>query len=202
MRRHFSFAIALCALLFASWGSAHTAQGDATVGTNKSPLPARKAGLWEMTVRSDELSLKRRGQGPQRPQTLYQCTSSAAEPVMLLAILPGQEVCSKVEARQHNKNAGGGYEIETVCEVHGNRVDAKMQIAGDLQSVYTGSFDVRYPAIPLQNTGRMVFQGRWMGACSAGQRPGDMVLPNGVTVNVADDQRRAREAAARGGHKH
>lgn len=194
------FAIALCAALFTSPGFAHTAQVD-NKPVKKSPLPARKAGLWEVTVRSDDLVLKRQGQGLQRAQTLQQCTSAEAEPVMLMAIVPGQEVCRKVEVSPRGKKAGGGYDIQTVCHVHDNRVDTRMQLVGDLESAYSGSFDVRYQAIPLQNSGRMVFKGRWLGACQLGQRAGDMVLPNGVTVNVVDDQRRAR-AAQPSGQKH
>ena len=43
----------------------------------------------------------------------------------------------------------------------------------------------------MNDTGRMLIEGRWLGTCSAGQRAGDMVLPNGITVNVVDDKKRA-----------
>lgn len=154
-------------------------------------LPARKAGLWQVTVRSDDLVLRHRGQARQVPQTVQMCTDAAAEPVMLLAIVPGQENCRKVQSKRLGAKAGGGWQIQTVCLVHGNRVEADIRIAGDLQTEYHGSYDVRYPTLPLYNSGRMLFEGRWLGACQPRQRPGDMVLPVGVTVNVVEDRKHA-----------
>ncbi len=158
----------------------------------------RKAGLWEVTLRSDDLTLRRQGQLPQRPQTVQMCTDAAAEPVMLFAIIPGQERCRKTKVAQHGKGSEKRYDIATVCYVHENRVDAQIEMRGDMQSAYSGFFSVKYQQTPMSNMGRMAFDGRWLGACSAGQRPGDMVLPNGVTVNVLDDKKRVEEA----GHKH
>lgn len=168
----------------------------------KSALPARRSGLWEVTVRSDDLVLRRQGQPQQRPQTVQMCTSAEAEPVMLFAIVPGQSDCHEVEVSRRPKNAGAGYEISTVCYVHDNRVEAHMQLLGDLQSAYNGSYSVKYGLTPLQNTGRMVFEGRWLGACKPSQQPGDMVLPNGVTVNVIDAIKRAEEGHGHGAHNH
>lgn len=159
-----------------------------------SRLPARKSGLWEVTLRPE-------GPGPRTGQTVQQCTSAQAEPVMLLSILRGQEHCSEVKVARRAASAGGGYDIRTVCEVHDNPVRAQVVLRGDLQSAYTGTFEVKFLATPQNDTGRVAFEGRWLGACKPGQRPGDMVLPNGVTVNVVDDKTRA-EAQGREGHGH
>ncbi len=173
--------LALCAALLAGPGHAHEPHA---------PLPARKNGLWEVTVRSDT-------PGPRTGQTVQQCTSAEAERVMLMAIVPGQENCSEVRASR--RPGGAGYDIRTVCHVHGRRVETRMALTGDLQSAYEGRFTVT----SSQATPPMAFQGRWLGACQTGQRPGDMVLPNGVTVNVVDDKQRA-EAHSRvePGHRH
>lgn len=191
------FHLALCAALLAFQGLAHAA--PAAQEKAATPWPARKAGLWEVTVRSDDLVLRRQGQAQPRPQTVRMCTDAAAESVMLLAIVPGQENCREVNAARRSAEAGGGWDIHTVCFVHDNRVETRMQLTGDLQSNYGGAYSVTFRDTPLQNTGRMLFEGRWLGACEPRQRVGDMVLPNGVTVNVVDDRRRAEE---HGGHGH
>jgi hypothetical protein len=201
-------AIALCVALVAGHGAAHEAdphgaqKPKAPPAPKTSPLPARKGGLWEVTVRSDDLVLKRKGQATPRPQTVRQCTSAEAEPVMLTSLMPGQADCHSLKVRRRGK--GGGYDITSTCYVHDNRLDAQMELRGDLQSAYSGSFSVTYPRTPMNNTGRMLFEGRWLGACQPGQRPGDMVLPNGVTVNVVDDYKRAVHNHSNGheGHKH
>lgn len=163
------------------------------------PLPARQAGLWEVMVRSDDLLLRRQGQAKARPQTVRMCTDAKAEPVMLFAIVPGQENCRKVTTTRRSAEAGGGWDIHTVCSVHDNQVEMRMQLTGDLRTTYQGSFNATFRDTPMNNTGRMLFEGRRLGACLAQQRAGDMVLPNGVTVNVVDDRRRAE---AHGEHGH
>lgn len=180
--------LALCAVLAA----VPAAQANAPAAKKAAPLPARKTGLWEVTLRGEGLTLKRPGQAA---QTVQQCTSAEAEPVMLLSIVPGQENCREVRV---GRRAKGGHDIRTVCQVHDNRVETHMELQGDLQSAYSGTFEVKYAQTPLHNTGRMVFEGRWLGPCRSGQRPGDMVLPNGVTVNVVDDKKRAEGRGSEG----
>ena len=203
----------VCAVWVATHAAAHEAPAGprrpavAQQAEKKSPLPARQDGLWEITVRSDALALKRAGQAPQRPLTVQQCTSAAVEPVMLLSLLPGQESCRQLKVRQRAADEGGGYDISTTCYVHDSRNDARMQLQGDLQATYSGSYEVKFPQAPLNNTGRKIFEGRRVGACLPHQRPGDMVLPNGVTVNVVDDKARAESQGHEGhghspGHKH
>lgn len=151
-------------------------------------LPARKPGLWEVTLRSDDLVLPRRGQMKPQAQTVLMCTDPKVEAVMLFAVVPGQEHCTSVTSRQLKTQPDESWAIHTTCSVHGNPVQAQMQITGDLQSRYHGTYEVKFPNSPISNTGRVVFDGRWLGDCKPGQKPGDMVLPNGVTVNVPADK--------------
>lgn len=148
-----------------------------------SDLPARKNGLWEITLHPDR-------PGPRQGQTVLQCTAAKAEPVMLLSIVPGQEQCSEVIV---TPQAAGGYDIRTVCQVHANTRRTQVTLRGSLQSAYQGTFEVYTTAkLPQSGAERVAFEGRWLGPCKPGQRPGDMVLPNGVTVNVVDDRQRAQ----------
>ncbi|WP_186764563.1 DUF3617 domain-containing protein [Comamonas flocculans] len=187
-----------CLLLGIVAGSLHGIVSTAQPKAGE-PLPARQAGLWEVTLRSDDLQLKRRGQAKAQPQTVRMCTDANAEPVMLFAIVPGQENCREVTTTRRSAEAGGGWDIHSVCFVHDNLVEMRMQLTGDLRTAYQGSFNVTFRDTPMNNTGRMLFEGRKLGACLAQQRAGDMVLPNGITVNVVDDRRRAE---AHGEHGH
>lgn len=156
-------------------------------------LPLRKAGLWEVIIQAhtpDGL-----GSARQPAVTVRQCTRADVDAVVLLSILPGQENCAHPKiARIGDK--GSGRVVTTACRVHDNQVRGRMELRGDLQSVYAGRYSVEFAQTPQQNVGPVGFQGRWLGSCAAGQKPGDMVLPNGITVNVVD-------AAARpSGHAH
>ena len=85
--------------------------------------------------------------------------------------------------------------------MHEQRVDTVMELRGDLASRYEGRLETRYPGMASQTPPPKVFEGRWLGECRAGMRPGDMQLPNGVTVNVVDDRRRAEERPDHHDHK-
>lgn len=157
-----------------------------------SHLPARKAGLWEMTLAAHA------SQGPgsamQPEVTVQQCTNAAAEPVMLLALLPAQESCTEIRVARRSGH-GGGYDIRTECSSDGRPVRGRVSLWGDMQDIYGGEYSVSFPQTPQNNVGPVAFQGRWLGSCRAGQKPGDMVLPNGITVNVVDDAARIRAHA-------
>ena len=198
--RFLEFVAALCMFVCASASAQETAQAAKSVRASAkhakandkqrlAALPARKDGLWEVLIRADGLVLKRAGRGTPQPVTVRQCTSAEAEPVMLMAIVPGQEDCHERKVRQRDQ---GGYDISTVCYVHDNRVDTQMQLLGDLNSAYRGSFEAKFPQTPLNNSGRTVFEGRWLGACAAGQRPGGggrqpvQVLAGGVAERLPE----------------
>ena len=152
-------------------------------------LPVRKAGLWEVTIQAH--APPGMGGRVQPAMTALQCTDAKSERVLPLFLLPAREGCQRITV---NRN-GNGHDVSTVCQSHGQRVDMQVAIKGDLQSRYHGTYRMQYPGSPSSNTGQVPFEGRWLGRCKAGQRTGDMVLPNGITVNPVDDARRASEHA-------
>lgn len=135
----------------------------------------RKPGLWEVAVRAEGESLLRQ-------QKVQQCTDARTDAMMLMVVVPGQEDCHESRIRKHQ----GRYDIHTVCYVHDNRVEAHVQLSGNFSTAYEGRFDVKYSQPVRHNPGPTRFEGRWLGACTAGMQPGDMVLPNGATVRVTD----------------
>lgn len=155
-------------------------------------LPTRKAGLWEVSIRpeggADIAALK-----------VLQCTDRATDALTLMSIAPGQENCRKPRIERLKAK---GYRIRTACYVHEQRVDTVMDLMGDVTSRYKGRLETQYPGMPSQTPPPKVFEGRWLGACRPGMRPGDMLLPNGVTVNVVDDRKRAETHEDHKGHKH
>jgi len=69
--------------------------------------------------------------------------------------------------------------------------------------VVTGSFDSAYtvdvtstreggrpvPGMAPGGSSHMKIAATWLGPCQAGQRPGDMMMSNGMTMNVLDMQK-------------
>ncbi|MCH6483821.1 DUF3617 domain-containing protein [Pseudoxanthomonas sp. LH2527] len=154
-------------------------------------LPLRKPGLWEVTIQAHAPA----GMGGrmQSAMTALQCTDASAERVVPFFLLPAREDCRRITV---SKGARGGHDVSTVCASHGQRVDTQVHLKGDMQARYDGTYRIRHPDAPSSDTGTVPISGRWLGRCKAGQRAGDMVLPNGITVNPVDDAHRAR------GHAH
>lgn len=137
------------------------------------PAPkVRAPGLWEVKLHRDS---------PLAPIRIEQCSAAASEPEILLSIVPGQEHCEPPRLRP----APGKLVIETHCRVHGKRVDATLTLEGDRRSAYSGSFRVE------ERITR--FDARHLGDCRPGMKAGDMVLSNGIVVNVLRDNAARRE---------
>ena len=152
-------------------------------------LPVRKPGLWEVSIVGA-------GQSVMRQQKVLQCTTNEVDAVTMLAGVPGQEHCHETAVAKE----GGQFIVQTMCFVHDNRVKARIRLSGDFQQAYQGDFEVAYSQ-PVSNSspGLTQFSGRRLGDCKPGMRPSDMVLPNGITVNIVDSlkQRESHE-----GHRH
>lgn len=154
-------------------------------------LPARRAGLWEVTIQAHAPSGA--GGRVQPAMTVLQCTDAKAERIVPLFLLPAREGCQRITVKKNA--AGGSHEVSTVCQTHGQRIDMQLTLRGDMQARYHGTYRIQHPATPSNNTGPVPFEGRWLGRCKPGQRAGDMVLPNGITVNTVDDASHASEHA-------
>src|SRR5262249_1850753 len=69
---------------------------------------------------------------------------------------------------------------------------------------FTGSFDSAYrvettstyePPMAGVKEGSAIIEARWLGPCKADQKPGDMILSNGMKFNIHDAQGRLPERA-------
>ena len=146
-------------------------------GANAVELPVRKAGLWEMKV-------LREG-APSPDMTMQQCTDATTDRDMSTALSPmGKELCSK----QDIQKTATGYVTDSVCNVAGMSITSRAEITGDFNSAYTvksTSHSDRAPAgMPRDTT--TTIEAKWLGACKPDQKPGDIVMPGGIKMNIKD----------------
>jgi hypothetical protein len=60
-------------------------------------------------------------------------------------------------------------------------------LTGDVDSAYKMEIHSKYDPPMMGKAERTtVMEAKWLGACKAGQRPGDMTMPGGMTMNVYD----------------
>jgi hypothetical protein len=140
-------------------------------------LPVRKAGLWEMKVLRA---------GPQAPDmTMQQCTDETTDKDMSTAMSPvGKEMCSK----QDIQKTATGYVTDSVCGVAGVSIKSRAEISGDFNSGYTVKSTSHSEGGPSGMAGdsTTTIEAKWLGACKPDQKPGDIILPGGMKMNIKD----------------
>jgi hypothetical protein len=149
-----------------------------SAGARADDLPVRKAGLWEMKmVRS----------GSAMPEmTMEHCTDETVDREMSNNVSPmAKQICSK----QDIKKTATGYVSDSECSVAGMNTTSHAEITGDFNSAYTVKTSSHAQGGPGGAAGRdttITIEAKWLGACKADQKPGDIVMPGGFKMNVRD----------------
>jgi hypothetical protein len=139
-------------------------------------LPMRKAGLWEMKVLSG---------GTVPEMTMQQCTDATTDKDMSTAMAPmAKEICSK----QDIQKTATGYVTDSVCGIGGITVKSRAEITGDFNSAYTvkTSSQSEGGLAGAARDSKSTIEAKWVGACKADQKPGDIIMPGGMKMNVKD----------------
>jgi hypothetical protein len=139
-------------------------------------VPHRKSGLWE---------LKRTSSLSQGEATFQMCVDQASDdPLRQFAENMKHGTCNSSSVRR----AGDKLTVDAVC-----RIGRNQPITATTHAVLTGDFDSKY-TIESKSTfdppwqgnaqGSALLEAKWTGPCKADQRAGDLILPNGMKVNL------------------
>jgi len=139
-------------------------------------LPVRKAGLWEMKM------VRSGGSIPE--MTMQHCTDATTDKQMSTSFSPGKETCSK----QDIQKTATGYASDSVCSVAGMTITSHAEIIGDFNSAYTVKSTSHSEGTPsgVPRDSTTTIEAKWLGACKADQKPGDIVMPGGMKMNILD----------------
>ena len=140
-------------------------------------MPIRKAGLWEMKVV--------RSGSPTPEMTMQHCTDESTDKDMSSTFSPmAKEMCSK----QDTQKTATGYVSDSVCKVGAMSITSHSDIVGDFNSAYTVKSTSHHEggsaSVPRDST--TTVEAKWLGACKPDQKPGDIVMPGGLKMNVKD----------------
>jgi hypothetical protein len=147
-------------------------------------MPARKPGLWELTMDFE---------GRKMPATsMKQCTDASSDTIMNANFGgPAQQACSK----QDVVKTATGMTVDSICEFGAGKTTTHAVVTGDFNSAYTVNVASKreggppIPGMPADGSSRMTITAKWLGPCAAGQKPGDVTMPNGMTMNVLELQK-------------
>jgi hypothetical protein len=143
-------------------------------------LPVRKAGLWEMKVLHTGSAVP--------DMTMQHCTDETTDKEMSTSFSPmAKDLCSKQDVQK----TPTGYVSDSVCGIAGMSITSHAEIIGDFNSAYTvksTSHSERGPTgVPRDSS--TTIEAKWLGACKADQKAGDIMMPGGMKMNIKDMQK-------------
>jgi len=141
-------------------------------------LPSRKAGLWEIKT-----SLANRN-GP--GMAIQQCIDASTDQMMQSSAGPlAQAACSRRDVQK----SGDSLTIDSTCTLAGKTATSHAVISGSFDSAYTMTVTSQSDALPGGKM-TMTIVAKWFGPCAADQKPGDMIMGNGLKMNILEMQKR------------
>lgn len=160
-------------VLLAGLGAAAAAAAQAA------EQPARRPGLWKMTVATTM------GSKAQTPMASTLCIDpSVDKAVGVMDSGLSNKLCSSTTLTR----TPTGYAYSGSCSMgEAGTIKSQGTITGDFTTGYKASGDsvISGSSAPAMN-GRSTTEitAAWSGPCPAGQKPGDMVLGNGMKLNI------------------
>ena len=141
-------------------------------------MPTRKAGLWETTM-SGTSSLAAEGGGK-----VKQCIDAATDRAAMSGVM-----AAKACQQSGVVKTATGYELEATCKFGEMTSKSKSVITGDFNSKVT------IQVTSLISTGggpakesKTILESRFIGPCEAGQKPGDIIMPDGKVIKTPSVQ--------------
>ncbi|CAN5208973.1 DUF3617 family protein [soil metagenome] len=138
-------------------------------------LPARKPGLWELKMIPETA-----GAAPQI--TMQLCLDAATDKdIMAAGLAMSGNACTTKRSQ-----SGGSIQFDADCNFGDRHTVSQTTISGDFQASYTlkivSDSQGGNPALPKHSV--VTQQATWLGACTPGLLPGEMMMPGGRKVNV------------------
>ena len=96
-------------------------------------------------------------------------------------------MCSKQEV----KRVGNSLVVNSVCSTGGITTTSQGVMTGDFNSAYTVKVTSKRQGGPPQAGPadmKMQIDAKWAGPCKADQKPGDIIMPGGMKMNIRDLQ--------------
>ena len=133
-------------------------------------LPKRKSGLWEIKMGAG---------GP----TMSQCVDQARDEAFRQM---GNQMAQEMKCTMSNVQKGAGtYAFQQTCQMGNTKMTSATKVTGNFETGYTMVSQSKFdPPMMGMSESKTVMEAKWLGACKPGQRPGDMTMPGGMTMNV------------------
>lgn len=145
-------------------------------------MPQRKEGLWEIKAESDV--------GSRDMPPMKQCIDAKTDAELQKHAMRGQGGPGRQEcAKQSFKKTATGWEADSVCKHDGTTATTHAVMSGDFSTAYTIDSQTRFdPPMNGKADARHKVSVRWLGACPAGWKGGDIEV-GGHRFNTLEMQK-------------
>lgn len=134
--------------------------------------PKRKSGLWEINTHMEGVP----GMGP-----IQQCIDQNTDSLMQQRAQKEKPDCSVMDT----KKQGNKFTMHSVCKFENTTATTDAVFTGAFDSSYKGDMRTRYsPPMHGMSESKMSMEAKWLGPCKAGQKPGDVIMPNMKGINM------------------
>ncbi len=133
-------------------------------------LPQRKPGLWEL-----------KSTGAQGEVVAKQCVGPDTDRALVGSMAGG--TCSKMLVTK----TATGYAVETECAMGPVKASGSSVVTGDFETVVRTEGTTRLTGMPGQPAPverKLVVEARRLGDCAPGQKPGDVIMPDGKVISM------------------
>jgi Protein of unknown function (DUF3617) len=135
--------------------------------------PKRKSGLWEIKISSAEAG---------GTHIIQQCINENTDD-MMRNNMEGTEKSSCSKAKFHKE--GEKIVYESVCKVEGSTAKTRSVISGRFDSAYKVDTRSTYePPMHGMSEASTKLDAKWLGACKAGQKTGDVSIPGMPNIDI------------------
>jgi hypothetical protein len=134
-------------------------------------LPLRKEGLWELVSTTPD--------SKRPPRTQRVCLDRETDALLnTMGVTVGKQVCSKNDVHV----SGNRVTIHSVCDFGGSQLTSEGVITYSGDSSFRNEVHGHFqPAMAGVSETHTVQEGKWLGACPAGMKPGDLVTTVGAS---------------------
>jgi hypothetical protein len=93
------------------------------------------------------------------------------------------------------QRSGNAITVDSVCQFGEMTTTSHATVTGDFNSAYTVEVNSTrqggrpIPGVAPGGETRMTIAAKWLGPCTAGQKPGDVMMGSGMKMNVLDIQK-------------
>jgi hypothetical protein len=139
-------------------------------------LPSRKPGLWEVRTMIGNSNI---------PRLIQQCIDASTDQMLQSNAGPfSASTCREREV----KRSGNSVTIDSTCTMGGKPATSQALVTGNFDSRYTMTVTSQSEELPGGKM-TMTMEAKWLGPCAADQKPGDVIMSNGVKINIPEMQK-------------